>query len=386
LTCIHPLATGLKAGSRGALSRSGLSTSQNIFLKLPLQVQCVSNSFRKENKIMKIVAFEIESWERDAFAILGEEHTLILLETKLTAANAKDYADADVISTFIFSNLDQNVLQKFDHLKMIATRSTGFDHIALDYCNQQGITICNVPSYGDNTVAEHVFGLLLAISHNIVEAADRTRRGDFSLKGLVGFDLQGKTLGVIGTGSIGQCVIRIAKGFGMHVIGYDVRPDEKLAQALDFVYLSMEELLSRSDIITLHVPANDKTYHLISDKEFDQMKEGMVLINTARGSVVHIQALARALADGKVAAAGLDVLPDEPTIREEYELLHSFFREKHDLETLLAGHILLRLRNVIITPHNAFYTQEAIGRITDTTLMNIRAFAAGEAINVVNNT
>jgi len=148
--------------------------------------------------------------------------------------------------------------------------------------------------------------------------------------------------------------------------------------------MSMEDLLSRSDILTLHVPANDKTYHLISDKEFEQMKEGMILINTARGSIVHIQALARALADGKVAAAGLDVLPDEPTIREEYELLHSFFREKHDLETLLAGHILLRLRNVIITPHNAFYTQEAIGRIIDTTVLNIRAFAAGEAINVVN--
>ncbi len=335
---------------------------------------------------MKIVAFEIEPWEREAFAELGEEHSLILLESKLTAVNAKDYADADVISTFIFSNLDQNVLEQFDHLKLIATRSTGFDHIAVDYCNEKGITICNVPTYGDNTVAEHVFGLLLAISHNIVEAVDRTRRGDFSLSGLRGFDLQGKTLGVIGTGSIGQCVIRIAKGFGMNVIGFDVRPDEKLAQALGFVFMPLEDLLAASDILTLHVPANEHTYHLISDKEFAQMKDGVVLINTARGSVVHIQALARALADGKVAAAGLDVLPDEPTIREEYELLHSFFREKHDLETLLAGHILLRLRNVIITPHNAFYTKEAIGRIIDTTLMNIRAFAAGDVINVVNKT
>lgn len=333
---------------------------------------------------MKIVAFEIEAWEKEAFAQLGADHTLVLLETKLTAANARDYADADVISTFIFSNMDQAVLQQFDHLKLIATRSTGFDHIAVDYCREQGITICKVPSYGDNTVAEHVFGLLLAISHNIVEAVDRTRRGDFSLSGLRGFDLEGKTLGVIGTGSIGQCVIKIAKGFGMHVIGYDVRPDEKLAKQLGFNYLPMDDLLSTADVLTLHVPANDKTYHLISDREFEKMKPGVVLINTARGSVVHIQALARALADGKVAAAGLDVLPDEPTIREEYELLHSFFREKHDLETLLAGHILLRLRNVIITPHSAFYTQEAIGRIIDTTIMNIRAFAAGEAINVVN--
>ncbi|MFW5714718.1 MAG: hydroxyacid dehydrogenase, partial [Brevefilum sp.] len=144
----------------------------------------------ERKKIMKIVAFEIEAWEREAFAQLEEDHTLVLLEEKLTAKNAKDHADADVISTFIFSNLGKDVLEQFDDLKLIATRSTGFDHIAVDYCQENDITISNVPSYGDNTVAEHVFGLLLAISHKIVDAANRTRRGDFSLKGLRGFDLQ----------------------------------------------------------------------------------------------------------------------------------------------------------------------------------------------------
>lgn len=334
---------------------------------------------------MKIVIFETEPWEQPAFDPLKDEHEVVLLETKLTEENADTYADAEIVSTFIYSALDENVLAKFNNLKMIATRSTGFDHIPLEYCRNRGIIVSNVPEYGDSTVAEHVFGLLLALSHKLVEAVDRTRRGDFSLRGLRGFDLQGKTFGVIGTGSIGQHVIKIAKGFEMNVIAFDVNPDQDLANKLGFDYLSLDGLLEASDIITLHIPANEHTYHLISDDEFEKMKDGVVLINTARGSVVHIEALARALSAGKVSAAGLDVLPEEPTIREESELLRSFYREQHNLQTLLAGHVLLRLRNVIITPHNAFYTQEAIWRILDTTLENIQKFISGSPINIVSN-
>lgn len=332
---------------------------------------------------MKIVVFETEPWEQKAFDELKVNNDVILMENKLSAGNAPEYSDADVISTFIYSNLDESVLEQFTDLKMIATRSTGFDHIPLNYCQKNNIVVSNVPEYGDSTVAEHVFGLLLAISHNLVEAVDRTRRGDFSLRGLRGFDLQGKTLGVIGTGSIGQYVIQIAHGFDMNVIAYDVKPNQKLAEELKFQYHSMDDLLSSSDILTLHIPANEHTYHFISDDSFSKMKDGVVLINTSRGSVVHIEALARALSTGKVAAAGLDVLPEEPTIREESELLRSFFHEQHNLQTLLAGHVLLRLRNVIITPHNAFYTQEAIWRILDTTVENIESFLKGKPQNVV---
>lgn len=332
---------------------------------------------------MKIVVFETEAWEEEAFDALKEEHTVELLGTPLTEENASEHADADIVSPFIYSNLDRNVIEQFEDLKLIATRSTGFDHIDLDACQEQGVTVCNVPDYGDNTVAEHVFGLLLAISHNLVEAVDRTRRGDFSLRGLRGFDLRGKILGVIGTGSIGQYVIKIAKGFDMDVVAYDVVEDQKLARELGFEYRTMDDLLATADVVTLHVPANEKTHHLISDEEFAKMKEGMVLINTSRGGVVHIEALIRALSDGKVAAAGLDVLPEEPTIREESELLRSFYRKQHNLESLLAGHVLLRLRNVIITPHSAFYTREAIERILFTTVENIEAFIADEPQNVV---
>lgn len=332
---------------------------------------------------MKIAVFEVEDWERGAFAPLQGEHDITFLNEPLNAAKAGRYADAEVVSTFIYSNLNRVVLEQFSQLKLIATRSTGYDHIDGDYCRERGIIVSNVPTYGDTTVAEHVFGLLLAISHNLVNAVDRTRRGDFSLRGLQGFDLRGKVLGVVGTGSIGLCVIEIANGFGMEVVAFDVRHNDEAAQELGFRYVDMDELLAVSDVITLHVPFTPKTYHLISDEAFSKMKDGVVLINTSRGRIVDVQALVRAIGERKVAAAGLDVLPEEPTIREEAELLRSMFHEEHDLQAILAGHILLRLRNVIITPHTAFYTREAVQRILVTTVENITRFAEGRPQNVV---
>jgi D-lactate dehydrogenase len=332
-----------------------LASSAFYFSNLPVL------EHRKEIK-MNIVIFEAEPWEQEGFKKFKTNQTVTLSDEPLTAENIECCTDAEIISTFIYSDLSSPVLTKLPQLKLIATRSTGYDHIDMDYCDQHGITVCNVPEYGDNTVAEHVFALLLGISHNLVESVDRTRRGDFSLKGLRGFDLKGKTLGVIGTGSIGQCVIQIAQGFGMKVIAFDVRQDPALANKLNFEYRSMENLLGEMDI----------------------MKDGVVIINTSRGNVLHVEALARALAVGKVAAAGLDVLPDEPTIREESELLHSFYRQEHNLQTLLADSVLMRLRNVIITPHSAFYTKEAINRILDTTIDNIAAFIQGKPQNTVN--
>jgi len=332
---------------------------------------------------MKTIIFEVEPWEYQTFQQLSDEHEVEFVQQPLTPENASQYVDAEVISTFIYSDLSADVLKNFQHLQLIATRSTGFDHIDADCCQKQGIKVCNVPTYGENTVAEHVFGLLLAISHKLTQATDRTRKGDFSLEGLRGFDLRGKTLGVIGTGNIGQCVIEIAKGFRMEVVAFDVKPSDELASRLEFRYAEMKEVLSTADVITLHVPANEKTYHLISTEQFDQMKDGVVLINTSRGSLIDIQALLNAIAEGKVAAVGLDVLPEEPTMREEAELLRSFYSKQHNLNTLLADHILLRLRNVIITPHSAFNTHEAVQRILDTTVENMIMFAQGKPQNVV---
>jgi D-lactate dehydrogenase len=332
---------------------------------------------------MKIVIFEMEPWEQAAFEQIGLEHQLEFTNQRLTLGNAASFTDAEIISPFIYSQLGAAVLKSFPRLKLIATRSTGFDPIDLETCRERSITVCNIPLYGECTVAEHVFGLLLAISHRLAEAIDRTRKGDFSAGGLQGFDLYGKTLGVIGTGSIGKCVIRIAKGFQMKVVAYDMRPDEAVASALGFHYETLDQVLGTADVITLHIPGSERTRNFLSDAQFARMKNGVILINTARGSLVDTRALLHALADGKVAAAGLDVLPEEPAIREEAELLRSVFRREHDLEALLADHILLRMRNVIITPHIAFNTREAVQRILETTVQNMLAFIRGQPQNVV---
>jgi D-lactate dehydrogenase len=334
---------------------------------------------------MKIGVFEVEEWERKAFAPLGERHEVAFSEGRLDAETVGDYADCEVVSTFIYSNLDAPVLERMPDLRLVATRSTGFDHVDVARASERGVKIANVPSYGENTVAEHVFALLLTISHRMMFALDRTRRGDFSLEGLQGFDLRGRTMGIIGTGGIGQFVARIAVGFQMDVIAFDLEPDQDLAREVGFQYVDMDDLLARSDVITLHVPGGPGTRHLLSSEEFARMKRGVVLINTARGSIVDVDALLHALADGIVSAAGLDVLPEEPAVKEEAELLRSYFARDHNLDTLLANHVLLRMRNVVITPHSAFNTREAVQRILDTTRENIEAFLAGRPVNLVND-
>ncbi len=332
---------------------------------------------------MKIAVFEAEPWEQGIYKDLQQDHEVLFTEDSLDEDNADRCADAQIISTFIYSDLGEKVLERIPDLRFIATRSTGFDHIALDYCRRKGIRVSNVPEYGSCTVAEHVFGLILTISRHLTEALDRTRKGDFSIRGLKGFDLHGKVLGVIGTGTIGMCVIRIARGFDMKVHAFDVRPQEGMAKQMGFTYLSMDEVLRTADIITLHVPSNEKTRNLISTGQFDLMKDGAVLINTSRGPIVEVEALLKALAGGKISAAGLDVLSEEPLIREEAELVRSMFQRDHNLQTLLADHVLLRMRNVYITPHSAFYTQEALLDILNTTVENIRSFASGTSINLV---
>jgi D-lactate dehydrogenase len=333
---------------------------------------------------MKVVVFESEPREAPVFERLKAAHELGLVAEPLGPGNAALHSDAEAISTFIYSKVGREVLERLPALKLVATRSTGTDHIDIAYCAERGIAVTNVPTYGDNTVAEHVFALLLAISHRLIEAVSRARTGQFTPVDLDGFDLEGKTLGVIGTGNIGRHVIRIAKGFGMHVVAYDVMPDEDFAAAMGFQYVDFPELLAASGIISLHVPATPETENMIGAAEFARMKDGVVLINTARGSLIDARALIQALRSGKVAGAGLDVLPDEPLIREEAELICSIFCDRHDLRNLVANHVLLNMPNVVVTPHSAFNTREAVGRIVETTAANIEAFAAGRPQNVVN--
>ncbi|MFP4473413.1 MAG: hydroxyacid dehydrogenase [Candidatus Omnitrophota bacterium] len=334
---------------------------------------------------MNIAVFEVAEWERQTFERLEDEHDIQSAADPLLPDNAGEYRDAEIISAFIYSKLSRGTLEKLPNLKLIATRSTGFDHIDQDFCNEKNIAICNVPSYGENTVAEHVFALLLMISHRLKEAVDRTRRGDFSFEGLRGFDLKGRTLGIIGTGHIGECTARIAKGFGMSILAMDLKPREDLAEELGFDYVDMDTLLAKSDVVTIHVPAKADTKCMFTKEQFAKMKDSAVLINTARGNLVDNEALMDALSSGKLKAAGLDVLPEEPMIREEAELLRPSKLQKQKMEDLLADHLLLRMNNVVITPHNAFNTKEAVERILSTTFKNITGFIKGDPLNVVND-
>lgn len=332
---------------------------------------------------MDLVVFESEPRERAAFERLAPACKVTFVEEPLGPDNAAAHAHAQIVSTFIYSDLSAPVLDAFKDLKLIATRSTGVDHIDLDACRARGITVCNVPTYGENTVAEHVFALLLAIAHRLPEAFERAREGPFSPDGLEGFDLGGKTLGVVGTGSIGRCVIRIAKGFGMKVLAFDVRPDAACAADLGFDYVDFDALLAAADVITLHVPALPDDRRLLDEAAFAKMKTGAILINTARGSLVDSRALIGALRSGKVAHAGLDVLAEEPMIREEAELVVSARYDQRDLRELVANHVLLHSPQVIVTPHSAFNTKEAVARIVETTVANIEGFASGRPVNLV---
>jgi D-lactate dehydrogenase len=333
---------------------------------------------------LKIAVFETGEWEHDGCLRLRPRHEIVCLRDPLNDVTVASVPDAEIATTFIGSDLKGPLLRQLPKLRMIATRSTGYDHIDLAYCKARGITVCNVPDYGDHTVAEHAFALLLAISRHILDAVERARRGNFTQAGLRGFDLRGRTFGVIGAGRIGRRAIEIASGFGMQAIAYDPRQNAQIAEQFGFRYVSLDELLAASDVISLHLPARSETRHLLSDEAFAAMKPGAVLINTARGNIVDVAALVRALAEGKLRAAGLDVLPEEPLIREEAQIFRSNRPEsEYDLRALVANHVLLRFPNVIVTPHIAYNTEEALGRILETTLANIEAFALGAPRNVV---
>ncbi len=290
--------------------------------------------------------------------------------------------DVDALSVFIHSQVTAQVLEGLPHLKFIATRSTGFDHIDLDACLSRGIVVSNVPSYGENTVAEHTMALLLMLSRKVHQSVLQVRSGRVDLAELTGFDLQGKTIGVIGAGHIGLHVIRIARGFGMRVLAYDVRSDPFLADLLGFAYVSMDQLLAESDIVTLHCPLTEKTEHLMGRAQIGRMKRGALLINTSRGGLVDTDALVGALESGRLGGAGLDVLEGEELIKEDKQLLAQPV-DVERLRTAVRNRVLLARDDVVFTPHNAFNSREALVRILEVTLANLEAYRAGQPVHKV---
>lgn len=313
-----------------------------------------------------------------------------LRKERLSPATAALASDAEVISVFINSEVRKDVIDALPRLKLITTRSMGYDHIDIAYAKSKNIAVSSVPCYGAHTVAEFTFALILALSRKIIPAYHHLREDDsFSLKDLMGFDLHGKTIGVIGTGKIGKQTIAIAKGFGMRVLACDPTPDAELASKEEVDYVPLSQLLARSDIVTIHVPYSDGTHHLINKENVGLLKRGAFLINTARGEIAETEALVWGLAEGIIAGVGLDVLEGERYMKEEAAFLVNGREEametKEGFRTILESHALIHDRRVVATPHMAFFSKEAVEEILRTTAENIMAFAAGAPKNVVSS-
>ena len=328
---------------------------------------------------MKIAFFELENHEKE---FLRKKINADFFSCHLTNSNASKFKDYDILAVFIHKKVTKSILNKLKKVKLIATMSTGYDHIDLEECKKRKISVAYVPLYGENTVAEQAFGLILTLTRKLNESIARVKSGSFSVNGLTGIDLNNKTLGIIGTGSIGKHMIRMAKGFNMNVIAYDIHPDKKLAKELGFKFDTFDNILKKSDIISLHVPYNKFTHHMINMNNIKKIKKGAILINTARGGLIETRALIKALNEKILSGAGLDVLEEENFIGEEAKLIKSKIIQE-DIKILLENDILIKKTNVIITPHNAFNTKEAIERILETTANNIKSYVKGKKVNLV---
>ncbi len=331
----------------------------------------------------KISFFEIKPWQVSYLKKRLKGHFLQFFAEPLNDENISKSKDSDIISVFIYSKVDASALKQFPRLQAVTTRSTGFDHIDIKECKKRKISVSTVPYYGENTVAEHTFALILSLSRNVHKSYVRTLREDFSIEGLTGFDLKGKTMGVVGGGHIGLHVARMAKGFGMKVLIYDVKKDNFLSEVMGFEYVDFETLMNSSDVISLHVPYNEHTHHLINRESLSKAKKGAVLINTARGKVVDTDALYDALKSGRISGAGLDVIEGEELLKEEHQLLHDS-ANPDKWRTIVRDHKIFKMDNVVFTPHNAFNSKEALQRILDTTVENISAYLDKKCINTVN--
>jgi len=326
-----------------------------------------------------LVFVDREKWDRDLIKKTFPKEKLTFLSRLGSWDKIKD---ADALSIFINTKVTASALEKLLNLKFIATRSTGFDHIDLEACKARGIKVANVPTYGENTVAEHTFGLILALSRKLVQAVNRTRKGDFSIEGLMGFDLNNKVLGVIGGGNIGKHVIRMALGFQMKVIVSDPCLTATQIKKLGGTKVTLSDLMKKSDIITLHCPLCKATCQMINNKQLKLVKKGALLINTARGELMDTTAVLKYLERGVLGGVGLDAVEAEKIIKSKALLKKPL--EQSEMEQVLENYSLLKHENVIITPHIAFNTKEAVGRILQTTLENIQGHLRGQNKNLIN--
>lgn len=293
--------------------------------------------------------------------------------------------ETEVLSVNIHSTVTRELMEQMPRLRLIATRSSDYDHIDMDYARQRGIVVVNAPSHGESTVAEYTFAILLSLSRFLPQTTAKVRQGRFRSDEYIGFDLKGLTMGIIGLGHIGRHVARIARGFGMEVLAYDPAPDVDAAQSIDFRYVDMDVLLAESDIVSLHASLTPSTYHMMNASTISKMKPGAVLINTANGQLVETRSLLEALLNEELAGAALDTIEGEHLLHSE-ELVRAVSENATAPTTytqIAEMQALLRLNNVVLTPHSGSNTKEAIERTNKVTAENIMSFWFGETPNQV---
>ncbi|BAU76112.1 2-hydroxyacid dehydrogenase [Metapseudomonas furukawaii] len=325
---------------------------------------------------MRTILFSSQAHDRDSFLGANPTVELHFQQARLTLDTTALANGFDVVCAFINDDLSAPVLERLANggTRLVALRSAGYNHVDLAAAERLGLTVVRVPAYSPHAVAEHAVALILALNRRLHRAYNRTREGDFSLHGLTGFDLVGKTVGVVGTGQIGEAFARIMAGFGCGLLAHDPQRNPGV-EALGALYVDLPDLLANSDILSLHCPLNDATRHLINADSLTRMKPGAMLINTGRGALVDTPALIEALKSGQLGYLGLDVYEEEANL---------FFEDRSDLplqDDVLAR--LLTFPNVIVTAHQAFLTREALAAIARTTLDNITAWAAGQPCNQV---
>lgn len=331
----------------------------------------------------KLYIYETQQLEKEYLDNYLSSYAPVYSTDTLTSKNVQ--SDAEIISIFVNSFVTKEVLDAMPQLRCITTRSTGYDHIDMDEADRRGIVVTTVPSYGEHTVAEYAFGLLLSLTRKIPETIKLTKENVCVPPEFIrGMDLSGKVLGVIGTGRIGKKFISMGKGFGMNVIAYDPHEDVASSAVLGFTYQSCASVFEQADVISLHVPLTQDNHHLLNKDAFAQMKQGVYIINTARGELIDTHALIEALEQGKVAGAGLDVCEGEALLKKRCSI--DIFTGSNSDELLKETAELSALKsfpNVVLTPHVAYDTKEAVERICKTTAQNISSYIHGSITNQV---
>jgi D-lactate dehydrogenase len=321
---------------------------------------------------MKTAVFSTHQFEKRTMSDAAKDlHEWIWIEARLTEATAVMAQGCKAVCIFVNDEASEPVLRKLKELgiEFVVLRSAGFNNVDLRAASALGIRVARVPEYSPYAVAEHTVALMLALNRKLIKANNRVRDSNFLLDGLTGFDMHGKTAGIIGLGKIGKVVARILHGFGCHLLAFDPYPDAALEKELALRYVDVDTLCKQSDIITLHAPLTEQTRYIIRRERISEMKQGVMLINTSRGALVNTRDVITGLKSGKIGYLGLDV----------YEEEKGLFFEDHSAE-ILQDDVIARLMtfpNVLITSHQAFLTETALQNIADTTVQNLDAFTAG---------